>query len=455
MGSGKAAQKRNVNGPWHAFIFPHGSYALHRASSTLVEIPEQWAETIKGGTEHLPKEILDIEKKLRCRPDPANRFKSKTTRQRTQLIHEKIHNEGTPLTSIALHLTEACNLACTYCYLSRCQPGSGVMTFETARRAITFFGRKSSDLDITFFGGEPMLRYELVQKIVEDCERRKRKRFRFSMTTNAFLMTHDALRFFVNHRFRLTISCDGRGLQKVQRPDRAGRQTEDRIFQVLREFKTDLSKLPSVILRMTVMRQHLDRLDRAISSLLSETPFDIAVSIHTVHDRGAVFRAKDVDEFAAVMGRIVHRLMAAHRYEALLRMVHLRHALKVIHDGCVGISWCAAGIRSCSVLTDGTIALCHRFDGINQAVLGHLTRGLKRKFLARITSFRRNSLPRGCQTCWVKEWCAGGCFYENQTGTSIFTPRPQFCRLQRELFTQAVFVYTRLQQVAPRFLERL
>ena len=82
---------------------------------------------------------------------------------------------------LTLHLTDRCNLACRYCYA---QHGTSDMTLETALAAVDECTRGEENPGIIFFGGEPLLREDLIFDVIDACERREPHRFHYKVTTN-------------------------------------------------------------------------------------------------------------------------------------------------------------------------------------------------------------------------------------------------------------------------------
>jgi uncharacterized protein len=121
---------------------------------------------------------------------------------------------------ITLQLTQECNFRCRYCiysdHLNRNQRShsSRIMTWETAKQAIDFYIKHSLDSEsrsVGFYGGEPLLQFELISKIVEYTEQQAQgKSLVFHMTTNGSLLTDKVVSFLVEHDFQLLISIDGR-----------------------------------------------------------------------------------------------------------------------------------------------------------------------------------------------------------------------------------------------------
>lgn len=120
--------------------------------------------------------------------------------------------------NITLEVTEKCNLRCNYCIYNPSHPnyrefGHRHMTFETAKKAIDFLDKHSSEnkeIYIGFYGGEPLLNFELIKKCIDYGNAKiKDKNVIYSMTTNATLITEDIADFLVENKMVLTISLDG------------------------------------------------------------------------------------------------------------------------------------------------------------------------------------------------------------------------------------------------------
>lgn len=121
------------------------------------------------------------------------------------------------LKSITLQVTQNCNLRCKYCvysgsYVNRTHTNKR-MSFETAKKALDFFYRhsySSRDLSFGFYGGEPLLEFELIKKCVEYIkELFCGKELLFTLTTNATLLTEEMITFFAQNDFNLVVSLDG------------------------------------------------------------------------------------------------------------------------------------------------------------------------------------------------------------------------------------------------------
>lgn len=121
------------------------------------------------------------------------------------------------LKGIILQVTQNCNLRCKYCvysgsYVNR-HHNNKRMTLDTAKAAIDFFwshSSKSNNLSFGFYGGEPLLEFELIKKTVEYIkEKFIGKKYTFTITTNATLLEEEQIHFLAENDFQLVISLDG------------------------------------------------------------------------------------------------------------------------------------------------------------------------------------------------------------------------------------------------------
>ena len=102
-------------------------------------------------------------------------------------------NRSNVVKALCLHVAHTCNLNCSYCFAAqgKFHGEAGLMSFETGKRALDFLIEHSGtrrNLEVDFFGGEPLMNLERVQAAGRLCpqhrERAQGKNFRFTMTTN-------------------------------------------------------------------------------------------------------------------------------------------------------------------------------------------------------------------------------------------------------------------------------
>lgn len=128
-------------------------------------------------------------------------------------LEDMLSNE---VCNITLELTQKCNLRCKYCIYNPSHPnhrefGHRDMKFETAKKAIDFLDKHSSGNDkiyIGFYGGEPLLKFELLKQCI-DYANTKNRNIVYSLTTNATLITESIADFLVENKIEITVSLDG------------------------------------------------------------------------------------------------------------------------------------------------------------------------------------------------------------------------------------------------------
>ena len=120
--------------------------------------------------------------------------------------------------ALCLHVAHTCNLNCSYCFASqgKYHGERAVMSFEVGKRALDFLVENSGtrrNLEVDFFGGEPLMNFDVVKKLVayaRSIEKEKGKNFRFTLTTNGVLIDDDVIEFANKECSNVVLSLDGR-----------------------------------------------------------------------------------------------------------------------------------------------------------------------------------------------------------------------------------------------------
>ena len=134
------------------------------------------------------------------------------------LAKNPLYNEGQPIVkALCLHIAHDCNLRCRYCFASTGDFGTRrtLMPLSVAKKAIDFLIERSGtrrNLEVDFFGGEPLLNFDTVKQTVLYAleEKETGKNFRFTLTTNAVLLNEDHKRFINEYMGNVVLSLDGR-----------------------------------------------------------------------------------------------------------------------------------------------------------------------------------------------------------------------------------------------------
>jgi uncharacterized protein len=350
-----------------------------------------------------------------------------------------------PVLNLALFLTQTCNLRCLYCYGEGGEYGErGVMDEETAHAAVDWLLANSFDektVNVSFFGGEPLLNFPLLQRVVAYAKAeaaRHGKEVRFGITTNATLLTDEMIAYLAKEQIDPLVSCDGPApVHDRQRPFRNGRGSHARVAANVRKLRTTLPKLTG---RATVcpgsdpfaVRRGLQEAGFTSCLLTAASPVvrhgadvqaDPQVEVQAAAERHAsaqlmlAYRRAEVAElFAAVRARSLD----AEAAPGALTLLAALAAGKKRHAGC-GLG---RGMRAVAV--DGDLYPCHRFVGLEETRLGQLS-----DYRAgAINDYHRavvENLPV-CRSCWARYFCGGGCFYDNLACTGdMQRPDSLFC----------------------------
>ena len=154
---------------------------------------------------------------------------------------------GDVIKALCLHVAHTCNLNCAYCFASqgKYHGDRALMSFEVGKQALDFLmehSGKRRNLEVDFFGGEPLMNWDVVKQLVEyarSVEKERGKNFRFTLTTNGMLIDDDVIEFANREMSNVVLSLDGRKeINDRTRVDYAGNGSYDRIvpkFQKLVE----------------------------------------------------------------------------------------------------------------------------------------------------------------------------------------------------------------------------
>ena len=152
---------------------------------------------------------------------------------------------NTVIKALCLLVAHTCNLGCEYCFASqgKFQGASGLMSYETGKRALDFLVENSGfrrNLEVDFFGGEPLLNFEVCKQLVayaRSIEKEKKKNFRFTLTTNGVGITDEVIEWANKECHNVVLSLDGRKeVNDRFRVDRKGRGSYDRIVPLFQKF---------------------------------------------------------------------------------------------------------------------------------------------------------------------------------------------------------------------------
>lgn len=365
-----------------------------------------------------------------------------------------------PLGNLVLNVSYSCNLRCTYCYAEFGKYGGeeGMMTLDLARQYIDMFVRESGDqrdLNITFFGGEPLMNLPLIQQTVgysREVEGKTGKRFSYTTTTNGTIMNPALLRFLEENRFSVTVSIDGpKEVHDAIRPFVGGKGSYDLIRKNV-DFLLRNYRVAPIGARVTVTRKCLE-INRILDHLLEMGFYEAGFSPVSTSHKELALTKEDLGRFyeeLGVGGKRYVELALENRYSGLANM---SNTLKQVHEGTARAHPCGAGVGLVGTNQKGDLFLCHRFSGDERFRLGNVQTGIDRRKRQRILEDTHFASKLPCRTCWARSLCAGGCHHINHLNTgSISEIFGEQCDWIRAWLKLVMEVYSTLRAKNPRFL---
>ncbi len=388
------------------------------------------------------------------------------------------------LQQITLGITEDCNLRCRYCIYTGSYAGSRVhrkqnMTLEVAKGAIDYLSTHCADskppVAVGFYGGEPLLNFELIKQIVSYCKDRIKKPLLFTVTTNGTLLNEEIIKFLRNNCVSLLVSMDGP--KAIHDRHRLFRDSEKGSFDVI----------------MSNLKKIKDLDENYFNSLVSLSmtlvpPVDLAAVEGFVADAGIkprislvqsygsqLFELKTVDKELSpeASGNLMVKFT-----EAAIDGTFVRRPLPKDYLFCRGLYWggvkklymrncfdgfdnrtftytnlCIPGASKLFVSADGRFYVCERVDAVNDLCIGNLKTGVDIdkaiNLVRRFNKFRDET----CKGCWVIRFCSM-CFATTYHFNGWDEKKiSHYCEMHKREYTNALQLFCSILEENPSGLD--
>ena len=324
---------------------------------------------------------------------------------------------GNVIKALCLHVAHTCNLNCSYCFASqgKYHGERAVMSFEVGKQALDFLMDNSGtrrNLEVDFFGGEPLMNWDVVKQLVEyarNVEKERGKNFRFTLTTNGMLIDDDVIDFANREMSNVVLSLDGRKeIHDRERVDYAGNGSYDRIvpkFQKLVESRGG----KDYYMRGTFTHANPDFTKDVFHMTdlgFKELSMEPVVS---APDDPAALTPEDLEivkeQYEILAKEMIKRNKEGNGFTFYHYMIDLTAGPCIYKR----ISGCGSGTEYMAVTPWGDLYPCHQFVGEEEYKLGDIWNGVTNNDLRE--EFRScNAYARPeCKDCWAKLYCSGGC----------------------------------------------
>ena len=341
------------------------------------------------------------------------------TKDRFEGISIDLKKKKYTLKALCLHVAHTCNLNCSYCFAAQgnFHGERGLMSFEVGKRAIDFLIENSGrhhNLDIDFFGGEPLMNWEVVKQLVQygrEVEKEAGKNIRFTLTTNGIGINDDVIDFCNKEMHNVVLSLDGRKeVNDRFRVDKNGRGSYDLIVPKFREFVRRRGD-KSYYIRGTYTHFNTDFVNDILH--MADLGFR-ELSMEPVvasPDSPSALTEEDLPILMAEYERLAREMISRNREGNGFTFYH--YMLDLTCGPCIykRISGCGAGTEYLAVTPWGDLYPCHQFVNDEKFKVSDIYGGLSEQGLATRDEFARcNAYTReGCKDCWAKLYCSGGC----------------------------------------------
>lgn len=363
-------------------------------------------------------------------------------------------NKNEPvIKAMCLHVAHDCNIRCAYCFASQgdFKGDRSIMDLETGKKALKFLAENSGNrrnLEVDFFGGEPLLNFEVCKELVtygRELEKTHNKLFRFTMTTNGVLLDDEKIEYINENMHNVVLSIDGRPeINDKMRYTINGKGTYDTIVPKLQKMASKrgtksyyvrgtFTKYNTDFAKDVVHLADLGFKQTSIEPVVAEPHHGYALS---ESDLPKIF--EQYEELAEVL---IERKGTDKEFNFFHFVVDLTQGPCVIKR----MSGCGAGAEYIAVTPEGDIYPCHQFVGNEDFKIGHVDTGIENKQMS--VDFKNAHVynKEECKECWAKFYCSGGChanaFNFNQ---DILKPYRVGCEMEKKRLECSLYIQAKL-----------
>ncbi len=417
------------------------TYQVLRRVEELESLPERCPEEVADALPYAREEIDEVWSELKELEAQGLLFAKED-----YIDPRWAYVKDAPVKALCLNVAHDCNLRCKYCFASTGDFGTGrkIMPFETAKRAIDFVIEKSGkrrNIEVDFFGGEPLMAWDTVTKTVEyarSIEGQYNKNFRFTITTNGMLLNQEKIDYINREMKNCVLSLDGRReVNDDQRPTAGGNGSFDRIVPKYQQLVAGRGD-QEYYARGTYTKKHPD-FAADVLYMARELGFK-NVSVEPATGKpGAPYAITEaeLDAARAEYDKLARELVDHPEINFFHFFVDLQQGPCVIKR----MRGCGAGSEYVAVTPEGDIYPCHQFVGNEDFKMGNVYEGTIDEKLSNTFAALNIYTKPACRECWARFYCSGGCAAGgyNENG-DLKQPSHIACELERKRLECAIAI---------------
>ena len=360
-----------------------------------------------------------------------------------------LKKRNTVIKALCLHVAHTCNLNCEYCFASqgKYHGDRALMPLEVGKRSLDFLvenSGKRTNLEVDFFGGEPLMNWEVVKEIVKygrELEKIHNKNFRFTLTTNGILLNDDVIDFANKEMHNVVLSLDGRReVHDHLRKTVNGKGSYDMIvpkFQHFIERRGD----HGYYMRGTFTHNNVDFTNDIFHMAdLGFTELSMEPVVCKPEDPYALTEEdlpKLFEQYEILATEMLRREKKGKGFTFYHYMIDLKGGPCIYKR----ISGCGSGTEYMAVTPWGELFPCHQFVGDEKYSLGNIWDGVLNKDAQNEFKLCNAYAREECRDCWAKLYCSGGCAANSYHATGSITGIYEYgCKLFRKRMECAIMM---------------
>ena len=361
----------------------------------------------------------------------------------------------TVVKALCLHIAHDCNLACKYCFAEEGEYHGrrALMSFEVGKKALDFLIANSGNrvnLEVDFFGGEPLMNWDVVKQLVEYGRSREKecnKKFRFTITTNGVLLNDEIMDFCNREMSNVVLSLDGRKeVNDRMRPFRNGSGSYDLIVPKFQKF-AESRGTKDYFVRGTFTRNNLDfSKDVLHFADLGFKKLSIEPVVADPKEPYSI-REEDLPQIMEEYDRLAKEFI---KREKEGRGFQFFHFMIDLNQGpCVAkrLSGCGSGTEYLAVTPWGDFYPCHQFVGMEDFLLGNVDEGITNTKVRDEFKLCNVYAREKCRDCFARFYCSGGCAANAYNFSGDITGAYEIgCAMQKKRIECAIMIRAALAE---------
>lgn len=366
---------------------------------------------------------------------------------------------------ITLMITQDCNLKCRYCYGG--DSGSynskiSRMSYDIAKRSIDFLLSNSMEtkkFHITFFGGEPLLEFKLIKRIIQYCQsigQKNGKQFSYSLTTNGTLINEEIVKFFSKNHMNLMISLDGSKIMNDK--NRIYINGKGTYNDIVRSLKLLNKYKKRFTIRATYDSCSFDEYFDRISHFKEIGASQIYMSPKNNYHGDLCFCQFDFDYLEEFQPKMINFMRETENkiinnekpfYIPFLAAINKIHFLNN------RMLSCGVFRGTTAVSTDGGFYPCHRFVGMDGFNFGDVFSGVSNNKIKKICdNLDKETIE--CNACFARYICSRGCIRDIASKNGQFINYDmRFCSIMKKNVYEFLTIYSKLKLKRPDIFEKI